>query len=353
MPEFMVQQRALLIAALIAAISVFALFTALDIGKSATHSQPVSSVSVPLGAYHARAPHVLSQLVINSSQGVVRGASSTPPAELRPVAASGFDAPVAAYRAYSVGQLRVIEGQIRRLQSALGANDRSGAQEAWRATYSRYLRLGGVYLSGEVATLNQAINGNPGGLPGGGANPKFSGLHRIEYGLWGAAEPSSLVVWAQKLEADVGKLRVALPGVSITPLEYATRAHEVLEDASRDLLSGTDVPLSGEGVLGTFSGLQATKEIIQTLRGLLGVREGVIAVVDAELAALESTFSSLAKAHGGRLPRNTELTQQESERLDGALSGALEALSQVPGTLETELAPQIPSIPKRAQRIDP
>jgi iron uptake system EfeUOB component EfeO/EfeM len=348
-----VQQRGLLLAALLVALGVFVLFTVLGVGAGKQHAQSTTSLQVPLGAYHARAPHVLSAVVVNSVQGVVSGAASTPPTELRPVPASGFAAPVAAYRVYSVRQLRLMEVQIGRLERALQADDRAGAQDAWRGAYSLYLRLGAVYLAGEVATLNQEINGNPGGLQGGVASPEFNGLHRIEYGLWGQAQPHSLLPWARKLDTDVGKLRVALPHVSITPLEYATRAHEVLEDAQRDLLSGTDVPFSGEGVLGTYAGLQATKEIIETLRALLGVREGVIGVVDTELATLQSTFASLSSAYGGRLPTNTELTQHQARQLDSALGGTLEALSQVPGTLETEATPQISPIPKRDAKTDP
>ena len=164
-----------------------------------------------------------------------------------------------------------MEAQIARLERALQANDRAAAQEAWRGAYARYLRLGAVYLAGEVATLNQAIDGIPGGLEGGAASPEFSGLHRIEYGLWGTDQPSALLPWratsSTSMSASCASL---LPHVAITPLEYATRAHEILEDAARDLLSGTDVPWSGEGVLGTYAGCEATKEIIQTLRPLLG-----------------------------------------------------------------------------------
>jgi iron uptake system EfeUOB component EfeO/EfeM len=353
MPNWIAQQRTLVLAAMFVAFAVFALFTAFGVGSGKRQVQAPAPAPSPLGIYRARAPHVLSALVVNSVQGAVSGAAGTPPSELRPVSASGFAAPVASYRAYSVGQLRLMEGQIGRLERALRANDRAGAQDAWRAAYARYLRLGAVYLAGQVATLNQEINGNPGGLQGGAASPEFSGLHRIEYGLWGTAQPRTLLSWARKLGTDVGMLRVALPQVSITPLEYATRAHEILEDAVRDLLSGTDVPLSGEGVLGTYAGLQATREIIQTLRALLGLREGVIGIVDAELAALESTFASLSSAHDGRLPTNGQLTQHQAEQLDSALGGALEALSQVPGTLETEATPQIPNIPARDAKIDP
>ncbi len=129
----------------------------------------------------------------------------------------------------------------------------------------------------EVASLNRAIDGNASGLAGGAASPQFTGLHRIEYGLWtahGAARAAS--AGRAGSTPTCGRLRArAAPGVAITPLEYATRAHEILEDAARDLLSGADVPWSGEGVLATDAGLDATEEVIATLRPLLKGRENV------------------------------------------------------------------------------
>ena len=46
------------------------------------------------------------------------------------------------------------------------------------------------------------------------------------------------------------RLRAAVRTVEITPLDYATRAHEILEDAQRDMLSGVDAPWSGAGLRG-------------------------------------------------------------------------------------------------------
>lgn len=74
--------------------------------------------------------------------------------------------------------------------------------------------------------------------------------------------------------------------MSITPLEYATRAHEILEDAVRDLLSGAAVPWSGEGVLATAAGVEATEEVISTLRPVLGgvgIRSALCKAVRAPL----------------------------------------------------------------------
>ncbi len=342
------------VAAVCIALAAFLAVTALGVGRH--HARPVASAPytvTPFASYEARAPHVLSTTVINSDQGAVQGAAATPPSALPPLPASAFNEPTAQYRAYAVRQLGLMESQVKRLESALAANDRTSAREAWRAAYVRYLRLGAVYLVGPLATLNQAIDGNASGLPEGTASPQFTGLHRIEYGLWTSTEPRALLSQAHRLNSNVRQLRGVLGKVSIAPLEYATRAHEILEDAARDLLSGADVPWSKEGVLATNAGLGATEEVIATLHPLLMGRENTIPIVKTELAALRSAIASLAAAHGGRLPSNAQLTQAQAELLDGTLGGALEALSQVPGALETELPPQIPQIPRRDARIEP
>ncbi len=347
-------------AMVLTAIAAFFLFTALGVGHGKRRAAPSAPyVLTPLARYSASSPHVLSKLVVNGSQGIVRGAPETPPSELPPVAASAFKRPIAQYRAYAIAQLGVMGGQIPRLESALEANNRAAAQAAWRAAYTDYLRLGAVYLDGQTAldeqvvSLNLKIDGTPGGLEKGAASPQFTGLHRIEAGLWSGVAPRTLLGFARSLDADVHSLAHVLPHASLTPLEYATRAHEILEDATRDFLSGADVPWSGEGVLATDAGLEATEEVIATLHSLLKGRENTIPIVRTELAALRSAMASLAAAHGGRLPANGQLTQRQSELLNGTIGGALEALSQVPGALETELPPQIPKVPPREERIEP
>ena len=346
-------------AALCVACGVFLAVTALRGGGHTRSPTAAPYALTPLATYSPQTPHVLSKTVVESSEGAVAGASATPAPELPPLPATAFARPITEYRTYALAQLRAMEGQVALLQSALAANDRATAQAAWRGAFARYLKLGAVYLDGQVAldaqvaNLNQAIDGTPGGLPGGAASPQFTGLHRIEHGLWTAAAPRTLAGYAHALDADVHRLAAVLPHAPLTPLEYATRAHEILEDATRDFLSGADVPWSGEGVLATDAGLAATEEVLATLRPLLRRSNDVTIVLAAELAALRKAMASLAAAHGGRLPSNAQLTQRQSELLDGTVGGALEGLDQVPGALETETPPPIPQIPRRDVRIEP
>lgn len=316
-------------------------------------------VFVPEAEYAERSPHVDSSLNITGIQGSVRGASPVPPPDQPPIAARDFNRPVAAYIRYSIEQLRIMQHDLVRLRAALRSGDRPTSKAAWEQAWARYLRIGGVYLQGNLAHLNQAIDGDPGGLPGGTSSPEFTGLHRIEFGLWTGASPASLVVYAQRLQTDVAAMSKLLPVTRISPLEFVTRTHEILEDAVRDLLSGNDVPWSQEGVLGTQAGVYATRELIATLRPLL--KEPPVArndppanprspaVVDSDLTVLQNVLNSLAAAHGGELPTNRQLSQEQSERLDAAVGQALEGLSQIPGLLETVVPPPIPRIPARAR----
>ncbi len=263
--------------------------------------------------------------------------------ELSPLSAVAFARPVGAYKSYAEHWTEVAEHEASVLRGALAAGTRTGAQSAWRATWSAYLHLGAVY--GLFGALNQEIDGMPAGLlPGGTADPHFTGLHRIEMGLWTGAQPRSLVGFAVTLAGDLKRLRVILPSVRITPLEYATRAHEILEDAQRDLLSGTHVPWSGEGVLGMAAGLAATREVVHTLEPLLDGRENTEAAVRSELLLLGSAIASIRRNHHG-LPPLGQLTIREHELLNGTLAGALGALELLPETLETKTAPPIPKIP--------
>src|ERR1700729_4121780 len=131
------------VVAVFVALAAFFAVTALGVGHH--HTRPATSAPytlTPFATYEARAPHVLSSTVVDSAQGAVEGAAATPPSVLPPLPASVFNRPTAQYRAYAIGQLGLMEDQVRRLQSALAANDRAGAQEAWRAAYVSYLRLG-------------------------------------------------------------------------------------------------------------------------------------------------------------------------------------------------------------------
>jgi high-affinity iron transporter len=264
--------------------------------------------------------------------------------EVQPLSPRAFHAPVARYRHYAIGQARAMAVAVGALVGALRSGDRAAARAAWLRAYDRYMRLGAAY--GALGDLDQAIDGSAGGLPRGVRDPHFTGLHRIEHDLWTGRPTAAIVPYARRLRADVGRLPRKLARMAIAPLDYATRAHEILEDAQRDQLSGAAAPWSGAGVVATAGDLAATREVIATLRGVLSGRGETLPPVEYGLQAFGAQLRAIRRAHGGRLPTQDALRQREREALDGSLGALLEALSGVPGDLETQLPPAIPAIPK-------
>jgi len=215
--------------------------------------------------------------------------------------------------------------------------------QAWREAFADYLRLGAVY--GEFGDLDQAIDGRAGGLPKGTSDPHFTGLHRLEMGLFTDEPLSDLAPVADRLAADVDTLQKGVPTADLPPLDYATRTHEILEDAQRDFLSGADVPWSHEGVLATAAGADATDEALATLQPVLDT--DVFTESHTGMVKLQAALAAVRRDHGGTYPTNDQLSQADHERLDGAIGGALEALQDVPGALETTVPPPVPRIPSR------
>jgi hypothetical protein len=345
-------RRTVLWLAAVGGLVVIALAAAALIpGSHSTHGQQVGvrslaahgSAANPLGV---RVTKVVGSNISASNYGTfiskqeqgVNG-SGQMTSDLTPIPARWFNRPVAAYRGYAEGWAVKLGNSIPALQSALAAGRRDAAQRAWTTAFSDYLHLGAVYglLPGD---LNDQLAGIPESL----GDRHFSGLHRIEMGLWSGASPQSLVPVAHALTGAVANLRQALPHVPITPLDYATRAHEILEDAQRDLMSGTQVPWSKAGVLGTAAGLAVTRKVISTLVPLLQGRDYTLVEVQNWLGRLQQAFNSV-KRPDGTWPTLNQLSESQRERLNGTLAGTLGALAGVPGTLETTTVPSIPKLP--------
>lgn len=318
--------------------------TRLGVARVAVRSSPASGLRVheatvfgsdiPASRY--------GTLISRQEQGI--GPDEQPVSDLSPLPARAFDRPIAAYRA-DAGRWSVeLGGAVTTLRAALAGGDRRAAQHDWDLAFADYLHLGAVY--GLVpAGLDDRLAQVPSNL----GDRHFTGLHRIELGLWTGAPPRSLVPVATALSHAVVRLRRVLPGVAIDPLAYAARAHEILEDAQRDLMSGDDVPWSRAGVLGTEAGVIATREVIATLVGLMQGRDNTLVEVQNWLGQLQTTLTSVRRRDGS-WPSLGQLSTIQRERIDGTLAGTLGALADVPGTLETAALPDIPTISGQERR---
>jgi high-affinity iron transporter len=259
--------------------------------------------------------------------------------DLTPISWRRFLKPIGRYKRYAETWAVRLGHSLQPLTAALRRNDRSAAKRDWVVSFDDYLRLGAVY--GFIpARLDDALAE----VPASDGDARFPGLHMVEKGLWTGRSPRSLVKTATSISRAVVTLRHTIPGMWVGAFNYILRAHEIMEDAQRDLMSGAEVPWSKEGVSATAAALVADRKVIQTLSPLLAGRDNTLGVAQYWLAEMAATLRKVRRPDG-TYPTLGQLTTAQHELVSGTLAGTCTALSAVPDTLELRPIPNIPRDP--------
>lgn len=256
-------------------------------------------------------------------------ATGTTPTAVKPVTTAELEAPFRTYTTYVRGKLSVLRGQVARIQSDLKENDLSAARTDWVAADLTWQEVGEEPY-GSFGDYGVQIDAGPQGFAGGVDDPKWTGLHRLEYGLWHGQPVATLEKVTNQLASDVAGLSAQLTQLNIDPADLPVRAHEVLEDALRDQLDGATDQGSGDTYREVLADVSVTRVVLGELTPLLSARApNLLPTAYAELSGLETAL----RATGWTPLADTPLAKRQA--VDAAIGAALETLSDVPDLLET------------------
>lgn len=249
------------------------------------------------------------------------------------VTLADLSGPNHAYEDYAAGTLAGLARDVGTLRTALAAGDMPSARRDWLVAQLEWERVGASYDS--FGTGGQAVDGLPDGLSAGVGDPAFTGLHRIEYGLYHGQTAAALRPVADQLAGDVATVRAKLTSADEAgdPVSLTLRVHEILEDALRDHLSGLDDQGSGMAYAATYADTEATRTILGEVSGLLNARlPSLVPAIDAQLNTLQAALRA-TRANGQWQPVNA-VSLAARQRVDAALGAVLESLSTEPTLLE-------------------
>jgi high-affinity iron transporter len=255
------------------------------------------------------------------------------PVAVKPVTMAELAGPNKAYQAYAARQLAALAGAVTTIRADLRRGDLAAARRSWLAAQMDWERVGASYNS--FGDAGVAVDGLPDGLPGGAGDKNFTGLHRLEYGLWHGQDAASLLPVAGRLARDVAAVRRNLTSADIAgdPTNLPLRAHEILEDALRDHLSGLDDQGGGAAYAETYADLQATRAVLGELSPLISARAPKL--LPAARAQLDELQQALLSARAGGRWQSLDATPLAArQRVNAAIGALLETLSSVPDLLE-------------------
>jgi iron uptake system component EfeO len=242
-----------------------------------------------------------------------------------PVSESDLAPAVKTYRAHVASGLATLTANVGALRTALKSGDRERSRQAWLVAQLAYNRLGAAYDTfGDSA---DAIEGLPDGRPGGVHDPDWTGLRRIEYGLWHNESMPALAALAGRLSNDVAGLRGDFDKERTDPNDLPLRSHEILENTLQFELSGSADQGAHAELAVMSANLDGTRMVLDAIAPELRPRYPAWATVESELAALRKLVE--AQHRGGRWTPLQSLSPHDREELDGKLGGLLEHLAPI------------------------
>jgi high-affinity iron transporter len=306
-------------------------------GTSAPLSATLGTGTYTFRCFMGSQPVTASQPVAISANTVsgntVSGNTGTTVVAVKPVTLDELTPPNKLYQGYAATQLTSLTTAVSAVEADLRHGKLAQAKKDWLTAQLDWERVGASYDS--FGDLGLAVDGLPDGLPDGVNDKGFTGLHRLEYGLWNGQSAAELLPVAETLAKNVATVRKNLTSDDLAgdPTQLPIRAHEIIEDALRDHLSAIDDQGAGAAYAMTYADTQVDRVVLGYLATLINQREpGLAATADSQLATLQAALVA-TQAHG-QWQSLTAVTLVQRQRVDSAIGALLETLASVPDLLE-------------------
>jgi len=278
--------------------------------------------------------HMSGGAVTASATVQVSGkAAQAAPAAVKPVTLQELTGPNKEYESYAAADLATLAGAVATIKADLRQGNLSAARTDWLTAQLDWEKAGASYDS--FGADGTAVAGLPDGLVSGVNDQDFTGLHRLEYGLCHGQSAATLLPVVNVLAKDVATVQQNLTSSDLAgdPTNLPLRAHEILEDALRDHLSGIDDEGSGDAYPATYADLQVTRVVLGELAPLISERAPrLLPTARAQMNTLERALLA-TRAHG-QWASISSASLSQRQRVDGAIGAVLETLSSVPDLLE-------------------
>ncbi|WP_233574142.1 EfeM/EfeO family lipoprotein [Amycolatopsis panacis] len=296
------------------------------LGTGTTRPLPVTLGN---GSYAFRCLPEDSAAIVGPTVTVSGGADRGP--GVAPVTQNDLLAPLKNYQAHVTAGLDQLVAGVTKLTDAVHGGDRAASESAWLTAHLTYERLGAAYNA--FGDSDSAINGTTDGLPGGVADPGFTGFHRLEYGLWHNQDLAALRAVADRLDSAVRSLRKSFPDSQVDPRDLGLRAHEIVENALQfELTARTDYG-SGTTLATARANVDGVQAVLDVLRPVLAPRYPRLSTVDSWMKRTGKTLDGARRVDGSWTPVSG-LTAPQRQKINGDVSELAEQLAPIAAIAE-------------------
>ncbi|NJC71141.1 peptidase M75 family protein [Planosporangium thailandense] len=232
-------------------------------------------------------------------------------------------AAVDTYRTYVSREADDLLARTTEFAAAVKARDVAKAKALYPVARTHWERIEPVAES--FGDLDPAIDARENDLE---AGQEWTGYHRIEKDLWTTGDVSADGPVADKLVADVTELAARAKSVSLSPVQLANGAKELLDEVATGKITGEEDRYSHTDLWDFAANLEGAMVAVDALRAGLAARNGaLVAELDTRFAAVQSALDRHRVGNGWK--SYPELSTAEVKELSDLINGLAEPISKV------------------------
>ncbi len=251
-------------------------------------------------------------------------------AETTAVAPATGAAAVSRYRAFVEAETTQLVTATTSFVNAVKAGDLTTARTLFPSARTHYETIEPIAES--FGDLDRAIDARINDVP---AGAPFTGFHRIERQLWGAADTVGMAPVADELLADVKRLQSLVPTITLEPAQIANGAVELMNEVANSKITGEEDRYSHTDLWDFDANNDGSIAAIEAVRPLVAAKNPALADTIARQFASTVRALDAYKLPGGGFALYTELTKLQTRALAARVEALADSLAKVPALLVT------------------
>ena len=180
--------------------------------------------------------------------------------------------------------------------------------------------------------LDPAIDAREDDFKNGPKDELFTGFHRLEYALWVEKSVDNVGAVADRLKADVEKLKAEIDVLNFPPSKVVGGAAVLVEEVAGSKISGEEDRYSHTDLSDFQANMDGAQKIVDLFRPLIAEKNK--ALLDKIDANMKQVHEVLAKYRDGKsFQTYDKLSETDRKALQAPINALAEDLAKLRGTL--------------------
>jgi iron uptake system component EfeO len=238
--------------------------------------------------------------------------------------------PLAAYKSYVADHTDKLLDETAKFTEAVKAGDLAKAKDLFAPTRMNYESI--EPIAELFSDLDHTVDSRADDFEKKEQDPKFSGFHRIEHGLWSENSTKGLEPYADQLLADVKDLNHRIENLTFPPETVVGGAAALMEEVAATKISGEEDRYSHTDLWDFKANFDGSKKIYDLVKPLIEKdNTDFVKKVDGDFKVVDDTLAKYKKGDGYEL--YDKLSDDDRKILAAKVNALATELSTLRGKL--------------------